>query len=73
MSVGKLGLCCWQTGTTIAQFDSRCVNKTAQVYYTVWQPCTNVEGLINGFFPGTDKLLVGIEDLSSHRWQGYRG
>lgn len=72
MPVGRLGLCCWQTGTTTAQFDSRYVNKIAQVYYTVWQPGINEEGLINGFFAGTDILLVGIEDLSTQRWQGYR-
>lgn len=71
MSVGRLGLCCWQTGTTIAQFDSRYMNKTAQVYCTVWQPCINAEGLINGGFSGTDKLLVGNEDFSTQRWQGY--
>lgn len=37
-------------GTTTAQCDSRYVNKTAQVYCTVWQLCINEEGLINGFF-----------------------
>lgn len=69
-SVGRLGLCCWQTGTTIAQLDSRYMNKAAQVYCTVWQPFISAEGLTNGGFSGTDKLLVGNYDLSTQKWQG---
>lgn len=69
MSLWRFGSSCWPVSRT-AQFDSKYTQMTTHGYCTVRQSCIMAQGMINGNFSCTDRLLVGNEDLSIQKWQG---